>query len=150
MPESDSQALGATSRPRQIKTTKTQRGRNEPKAKATRADKNDPIQALVLIPLSYNDRSLIPQEVLDEILNQIYLFAGGHTINGIVKGTYKLASGDKCVEDLMEVMVVFKAGDKKQFETMVSEWASELGQESMLVTYTNYQVSFVEPSKRED
>ena len=150
MAKSDFQALDAISRSEQLKVIEPRKSKAGAKEKLGPADRSHPIQALVLIPLSYNDQSLIPQEILDELLDQIYLFAEGYTIKGIVKGAYKMASGDKCVEQLMEVMVVFKAAAKTQFETMVSEWASELGQETMSVTYSNFEVTFVKPRTKGD
>ncbi len=117
------------------------------KPKLKKADKERSILAFVHIPLTYNDDTVVPQQVIDDIKDQIYLGFDGYTVEGTVNGAYKMRStGQKRVEDTLKISIALKAGGTKQLETMASEWASELGQESILVTYTDFVVVFVEPN----
>ena len=120
------------------------------KPKLKKADKERSIVAFVQIPLTYNDVSMVPEQILDDIKDQMYLAFDGYTVEGTVNGAYKMTStGQKRVEDTLKISIVLKAGGKKRLETMAGEWASELGQESILVTYTDFVVVFVEPNNGE-
>ena len=117
------------------------------KPKQKKAEKDRSIMAFVQIPLTYNDDSQIDRRYLDEIFDEIYLAFGGYTIEGTVTGAYKMRStGQKRVEDTLKLSVVLRVQEKNKLEAMASGWAFDFGQESILVTYTDFEVVFVGPS----
>jgi hypothetical protein len=119
---------------------------SEAKRKEEKAQKDRSILAFVQIPLTYNDDSRIEQKCLDCILDEIYLAFDGYTVDGTVKGAYKMKStGQKRVEDSLKVSIVLRVQDRDKLESMASGWAFDFGQESIIVTYTDFEVVFVGP-----
>ncbi len=53
------------------------------------------IKYVLLLPLSYNDGRLVPLEVLDGMLDEIFVLAGGYSIAGTVRGAYRMNDGTK-------------------------------------------------------
>ena len=58
------------------------------------------IKHVLLLPLTYNPSpgtkgkgSPVPQEAIQAILDEIYVFAGGYTVAGTVKGAYRMRNG---------------------------------------------------------
>ncbi len=102
-------------------------------------------EAVVLIPLTYNDETKIPLELLESILDQVYRAFDGHTIEGTVKGTYRMQSGQKRAEDLIKVSIVLNENRVPELERMIAAWAAQLGQETMLLRITDSAVKFVGP-----
>jgi hypothetical protein len=69
------------------------------KPKKVKAD-DHPKEAIVLIPLTYNDGTQIPPETIDAICDEIFDTFHGWTIEGRVKGAYQMRStGRKQVEE---------------------------------------------------
>ena len=62
-------------------------------------------KAILLILLTYNDGTRVPQEVRDEIDEALFILSGGHTNAGPVKGAYRMKDGSKQTDVLEEVWV---------------------------------------------
>lgn len=121
------------------------RKRGKPKAKGKRD--GDPKEAIVLIPLTYNDGTKVSQDVLLGIFEEIYVAFHGWTNEGAVKGAYRMQTGQKQVEDLLKVSIVLDQSQIPDLEAMVSLWCARLGQEVMLLKIADYTVKFVPPQK---
>jgi len=125
-------------------------GTRPPKPKPKKKIKDRTKEAIVLIPLTYNNGSEIPVEKLNDIWDQIYLAFHGWTHEGIVVGAYPMASGEKRVEQSLKISIVLKEADILTLSRMASEWASELGQEAILIKITDFEVIFAPPQKEEN
>jgi len=121
------------------------RERKKPKAKS-KGD-GDPKEATVLIPLTYNDGTKVPQDILLSIIEEIYVAFQGWTNEGTVKGAYRMQSGQKRVEDLLKVAIILDQSQVPELESMVSAWCTRLGQETMLLKIADYTIKFVPPQK---
>jgi hypothetical protein len=103
-------------------------------------------EAIILIPLTYNDGAEVPREILESICDEIFIAFHGWTIEGTVKGAYPMrATGQKWVEDLLKVSVILDESQITAFEGMVARWCARLGQEVMLLKIADFIVKFVPP-----
>lgn len=107
------------------------------------------VKAIILIPLTYNDATEVPATVREGILDEIFLEFGGHTHEGIVRGAYRMQSGEKCVEDLAKVAVVLTPKQLPLLRRMVGRWCRLLGQEAMYLEITTSAVEFIRPAAEE-
>jgi hypothetical protein len=62
-------------------------------------------------------------------------------------GAYPMASGEKRVEQSLKISIVLKEADISTLSRIASEWASELGQEAILIKFTDFQVIFAPPQR---
>ena len=69
-------------------------------------------KAILLIPLTYNDGSRIPPDVLEGIYEELFVLSGGHTSAGTVQGAYRMKDGSKQTDILEQVWVVYEEPDK--------------------------------------
>lgn len=103
-------------------------------------------EAIVLIPLTDNDGAPFSAATIDSIRDDIFAAFHGWTIEGTVKGAYRMrATGQKRVEDLLKVSIVLDAAQTRELEEMVGRWCGRLGQEVMLLKITDLVVKFVPP-----
>jgi hypothetical protein len=102
-------------------------------------------EAVVLIPLTYNDGTGIPLAVIESIQDELFLVFHGWTIEGTVKGAYRMRGGQKQVEDLLKLSVVLAAAQLPALESMVGRWCARLGQEVMLLKVADSLIKFVPP-----
>lgn len=121
--------------------------RNRRKSKAKGKEAANPKEAIVQIPLTYNDGTQVPQGTIETIQEQIFAAFDGWTIEGTVKGAYRMRSGKKRVEDSLKVSIILDESQLDELEAMVAQWCSDLGQETMLFKITDYVVKFVPPRK---
>jgi hypothetical protein len=120
------------------------------RAKATTPSKNKLKEAVLLIPLTYNDGTEVSRDVLDSILDEVYLVFAGWTIEGVVKGAYQMTSGEKRVEELLKIAVVMTDNQVAEFEAMVARWAALLDQEVILVKISDFVVKLIPPEAKEN
>jgi hypothetical protein len=105
-----------------------------------------PKEAIVLIPLTYNDGTQVLAETLDSICDEIFGTFRGWTIEGTVKGAYQMrATGQKRVEDLLKVSIALDESQVPELEEMIGRWCAQLGQEVMLLKIADLIVKFVPP-----
>jgi hypothetical protein len=108
-------------------------------------------EAIVLIPLTYNDGTPIPQQTLDDIHEEAYVAFSGWTLEGTVQGAYRMeATGEKQVEYLQKLSVVLPESKISKLEAMIGRWAKMLGQETMLLKVSDFRVKFIEAQGREE
>jgi hypothetical protein len=102
-------------------------------------------KAILLIPLTYNDGSRIPQEVLDGIYEALFVLSGGHTSAGTVRGAYRMKDGTKQTEILEQVWVACEEADKPALRELVARFCADLGQEAMYLEFTDSVIEFIPP-----
>jgi hypothetical protein len=107
-------------------------------------------EATILIPLTYNDGTQVPQATIEAILEQMYVAFLGWTIEGTVKGAYRMQTGSKQVDKLMKVSVVLDAAQVPELETMIGGWCGQLGQEKMLLKIADMVIKFVPPQTQDE
>src|SRR5262245_6994477 len=90
-------------------------------------------EANVELPLSHNDGSPVPARTLEKFLDELFTAFDGWTIEGKVKGAYRMQNQERQVEDLLKVSIVLDAVRIAELEAMVSAWCAELEQEVMLM-----------------
>jgi hypothetical protein len=100
----------------------------------------------LLIPLTFNDGSMIPKETLAAIEDEIYLAFKGWTIVGEVEGAYQMRStGEKQVERLLQVWVVLAEEAIPALKQMAGRFGATLGQEFMYFEVGESAVEFIPP-----
>jgi len=102
-------------------------------------------KCVLLFPLTYNDGTTVPLEVWNEFKEDLFVIAGGHTVAGTVKGEYRMKSGAKQVEDLLQVWVAVEETDIPELRRVIAVYAQRLGQESMYFERTKSVVEFIPP-----
>lgn len=102
-------------------------------------------KAILLIPLTYNDGSRVPQEVLDEIFEAIFVLSGGYTAAGTVQGAYRMRDGSKQTDNLEQVWVAYEEVDKPALRELVARFCSLLGQEMMYLEFADSIIEFIPP-----
>lgn len=103
------------------------------------------VKYVLLLPLTYNDKSKVPKDVRKRIFDDLFRLAGGHHIAGEGEGAYRMKSGKKQVDRSLEVWVVIEEADEQALIDMVAGFATLLGQESMYLEKVNSTVLFVPP-----
>jgi hypothetical protein len=122
----------------------------KPRKRAKRRRGDDLKEAVVLVPLTYNDGTKVPPAKLRGIRAELLAAFHGWTIEGTVKGAYRMRSGEKRVEDLQSISVILRKSQLPKLEAMVAKWAAQLGQETMLLRVSDSAVKFMPPQKREE
>jgi hypothetical protein len=108
------------------------------------------LKYVLLIPLTYNDGTSVPQSVRDRLLDEIYLLASGYTIAGTVSGAFQMTDGGKKIDELLEVWICLSEDAVSELKTLVRRFARELGQESMYLERTGGNVELVTPEPDDD
>jgi hypothetical protein len=102
-------------------------------------------KAILLIPLTYNDGSRVPQEVLDGIFESLFVLSGGYTATGTVRGAYRMKDGSKQTDVLEQVWVAYEEVDKPALRELVVRFCSLLDQEMMYLEFADSVIEFVPP-----
>src|SRR6266480_1515108 len=101
-------------------------------------------EAIVLIPLTYNDGTRVSRATLESIRDDLFLAFAGWTIEGTVTGAYLMhQTGRRRVEKLQKGSVVLEASQISELEEMVARWGAMLGQEAMLLKISDFAVKFI-------
>ncbi len=106
-------------------------------------------KVVLLIPLTFNDGSAIPLATLDAIYDELFVHYGGYTLAGTVKGTYRMQSGAKQVDDSHEVWVAVAESDLPTLRQQASRWCGLLGQEVLYFEVTDATIEFIAPPAEE-
>jgi hypothetical protein len=106
-------------------------------------------KVVLLLPLTFNDGSTVPEATLGTIYDELFVQYGGYTIAGTVKGAYRMKSGEKQVDDSHEVWVAVDEGELEGLRKRVSQFCSLLGQEMMYFEVTEGTVEFIGPQPEE-
>ena len=100
---------------------------------------------VLLLPLNTNDGAQVPRQVLLEMLEEMYVLAGGYSIAGTVKGAYRMSDGTKQEDDSLQVWIAVSEQDVPELEEMVAKFGKMLGQETMYLERTAATVRFIPP-----
>ena len=107
---------------------------------------DEPLQKfVVLVPLCFNDGTQVPNEVIIDFQDKLFLLGGGYTIAGKVEGAYRMADGKKQIDHSVEYWIWVANGQIEKLRTIVGELGDTLGQESMYLEHTGSKVDFVPP-----
>jgi hypothetical protein len=104
-------------------------------------------EAIVLLPLTYNDGTRVAKGTLESIYGEIFAAFHGWTIEGTVRGAYRMRTGQKRVEALQKVSIVLDESQVPDLEAMVGKWAAVLGQEAMLLKVSDHVIKFIPPRR---
>lgn len=105
----------------------------------------------LLIPLTFNDGTAVSRETLDAIEEEIYFAFNGWTVAGEVHGAYRMRqTGQKQVEQLLQVWVVVEEAQLDELRQLVAKYATLLAQESMYFEVGASHVEFIRPLSEKD
>jgi len=105
---------------------------------------------VLLIPLTFNDGSPIPEQTLKETLTDLYQLCDGYFLGSKGTGAYRMKSGKKQVEELIEVWVAIEDSKSAALRRLVGKIASRLGQEAIYFERTGGTVEFIAPTSTEE
>ncbi|WP_417383682.1 hypothetical protein [Gimesia sp.] len=107
------------------------------------------VKYVLLLPVNYNDGSEVPEQVRNEILDQIYILAGGYRVDGEGEGAYRMQNGTKQVDRSIAVWIVVDEDDIPELKNLAGEIAAKLEQETIYLEHTGSTVEFIPPFKLE-
>jgi len=102
-------------------------------------------KVILLLPLTFNDGSVVPQETFDAIYDQLFILCDGYTVAGEVRGAYRMQTGAKQVDSSLEVWVAVDPDRLDELTRLVAGFGTLLGQETMYFERTGSSVEFVAP-----
>lgn len=103
------------------------------------------VKYVLLLPVNFNDGSKVPEGVLDQIFDDLFVLAGGYYIAGEGEGAYRMRDGAKQVDRSLAVWLVVEEDDIPELKKLVGEIGANLDQESMYLERTGGTVEFVPP-----
>jgi hypothetical protein len=103
------------------------------------------IKYVLLVPLTYNDGSCVPQEILDGMLDEIFVLAGGYSIAGTVKGAYRMSDGTRQEDESLQVWIGVREEEIPDLQRLVAKFGKLLGQEMMYLERTGGTIDFIPP-----
>ncbi len=112
------------------------------------------IKHVLLLPLNCNPPPgttgkgpEVPWDVIDGMLDEIYVLFGGLTVAGTVRGAYKMDSGERQDDDSLEVWIGVEECEIPELKKLVGKFGKKLGQESMYLERTGATIDFIPPSE---
>ena len=102
-------------------------------------------KCLILLPTRYNDGTDVPPETVNGILKDIDREFDGHSVDGFVDGTYKMADGTMACDKSLKVWVAVRADQVDGLRTLARRFASRLMQETLWFETTEAEVEFLQP-----
>lgn len=102
-------------------------------------------KCIVLLPTSYDDGTRVPARVLSDILRSIDTAFDGHTVDGLVHGSYKMDDGTMVTDESLKVWVALAPDQVDKAREMAKQFAAVLKQESLYFEVTDAEVEFVRP-----
>jgi hypothetical protein len=107
-------------------------------------------KVVLLIPLTYNDGTAVPWDLLNSIHSELFAFAHGVTAAGKVKGSYRMADGTRQDDVLEQLLVVVEEDRIPALRKMVARYGRLLGQEKMWFEITESVIVFLPPEEGQD
>ena len=104
---------------------------------------------VILLPLTFNDGTRIPEQMLDDIYQELFFLCGGYRVAGIGSGAYRMADGTKQVEETQEIWAALPTQDVPALKNLVAKWCSQLQQECIWFERSG-SVDFVGPEQTGD
>ena len=105
------------------------------------------VKYILLLPLTYNDQSKVPKSVKDQILDELFVLAGGYHIAGVGRGAYRMKTGEKQVDYLLEIWLAIEEDSEGTLKALVAKFGAMLGQQTMYLERTGGVVEFIPPSE---
>lgn len=105
------------------------------------------LKFVVLVPLRFNDGTQVPNDVILDFQEKLFLLGGGFTLAGTVEGAYLMADGKKQIDHSQTYWIGVPEDRIDELRTIVSELGDTLGQESMYLEHTGSRIEFVPPSR---
>ncbi|HZZ77708.1 MAG TPA: hypothetical protein VFE62_04260 [Gemmataceae bacterium] len=103
-------------------------------------------RATLLIPLTFNDGTIVPRPMLAAMEREIFLTFQGWTLVGEVKGAYQMQqTGQKNIDRLLHVWVVLEESDIPKLRDMIARFGTTLGQVAMYLEISESHVELVPP-----
>ena len=68
----------------------------------------------------------MPRDVIESIQQEVFIAFHGWTIEGTVKGAYRMRTGQKRVEDLLKLSIVLAESRIHELHAMVGKWCANL------------------------
>jgi hypothetical protein len=99
----------------------------------------------VLIPLTYNDGTKVPDAELDEIYNEFFLLSNGYTLAGTVRGAFRMKDGSKQVDHSTVIWIGIEYGQEDSLERIVAMVCGRLGQEAIYLERTGATIELIPP-----
>jgi hypothetical protein len=107
------------------------------------------VKYLMLLPITYNDGTRIAKAILEEILDQVFVFAGGYAIAGAAKGAYRMATGAKQVDRSLQIWIAIEQSEQPRLRELVADFCKRLDQEAMYLERAGGEVEFIPPTESE-
>ena len=104
------------------------------------------VKYVLLLPLTYNDGTSVPKNIRDQILDEIFLLAGGYHCGAIGEGAYRMKGGQKQIDVSQEVWIVIEEEDEAALKRLAGRFAAMLGQETIYLECTSGKPEFIPPS----
>ena len=104
-------------------------------------------KCIILVPTQYNDGTPVPESVIVGIKRKIDEAFDGHTVAGVVDGSFRMANGTMKYEPNLEIWIAVDPDRIDEVRKLAGKLARTLKQESICFEVTNSQVEFVEPEK---
>lgn len=98
-----------------------------------------------LLPTHYNDGRQVPAEVIDGLLEELYLNFGGYSIGGLAQGTWRMKDGTKASDSSLQVWVIVEEEKVPLMRDLIKKFARVLGQEKMLFEAMDWPGEFIGP-----
>lgn len=115
------------------------------------------VKHVLLLPLNYNPPPgttgkgpPVPWEIIEGMLDEIYVFAGGYTAAGTVEGAYRMENGARQDDESLEIWIGVLEEEIPGLKKMVAKFGRELGQEQMYLERTGGTIEFIPGTEGED
>src|SRR5438105_3178269 len=106
-------------------------------------------KVILLIPLTFNDGTAVPDEKLKTIEHEIYNEFNCWTVVGEVTGAFRLQSGKKQVDRLLHVWVLADESALPKLRQMVGGFGKLLEQEAMYFELGGGEIELIPPPSQE-
>ena len=101
------------------------------------------IKCLLLLPTNYNDGQPVESGKVDSCLDRLDSLIGGHTVDGLCEGVYRMADGSYARDRNLKVWACVDESALPALRRLAGDFAVELGQESIYFEQTASTVEFV-------
>ena len=103
------------------------------------------VKYVLLVPVTYNDGSVVPKELRGQLFDELFVLAGGHHVAGVGTGAYRMQDGTKQVDHSLEVWIAVEEVDVPALKRIVATYAGISKQESLYLERTGGTVEFIAP-----
>ena len=103
-------------------------------------------KCIILLPLTYNDKTEVPPSVLTGILREIDDRFDGHYVSGVGDGAYRMSDGTMAYDTCASVWIAVDPARVEELRKLAGKIARILKQESVWFEITGSDVDFEPPS----